>query len=66
MTCGSTDQDKSNEVSKVGLICGHAYSLLGAYSVNHQGKTVKLVKLRNPWGEREWNGNWKDGDPKFE
>lgn len=66
MTCGSTDQDNSKEVEKAGIITGHAYSLLGAYTVNYQGREVRLVKLRNPWGEREWNGNWKDGDSKFQ
>lgn len=27
------------------------------------GNTVRLVKLRNPWGSGEWNGDWCDASP---
>ena len=25
----------------------------------------KLVKLRNPWGNKEWKGDWSDKSPKW-
>lgn len=65
MTCGSTDVETKDELDKVGLISGHAYSLLSAYEVSFQGQPVKLVKLRNPWGEKEWSGDWCDDHPNF-
>jgi len=43
------------------IVLGHAYSLLAVNEFEHKGKTVKLVKLRNPWGYREWKGAWSDG-----
>jgi hypothetical protein len=41
---------------------GHAYAVLKA--VEFRGK--KFVKLRNPWGQSEWNGRWSDGSKEWE
>jgi hypothetical protein len=44
-----------------GLVKGHAYALVGVDTVEVDGKTVELIRLRNPWGNaREWNGEWSD------
>lgn len=28
-------------------------------------KKIKLVLLRNPWGEKEWRQGWSDEDPRW-
>ena len=39
----------------------HSYGLIDARIVkNKRGKEVKLLKLRNPWGSFEWQGDWGD------
>jgi hypothetical protein len=43
-----------------GLYSSHAYSLLRAMEVNTKKGVVRLVQIRNPWGEYEWNGDWSD------
>ncbi|KAK3387482.1 calpain family cysteine protease [Podospora didyma] len=57
---------------KGGLALGHAYSILGATEeVGEEGEKVRLVRIRNPWGERasngigEWNGPWSDGSKEW-
>lgn len=51
-----------------GLIEGHAYTLLGAYETDDDKSAntkLKLVKLRNPWGNKEWKGKMSDNDEEF-
>lgn len=76
MTAGSDDLSYGGGdafISKIGLAGSHAYSLLGVYEVVNdgewrraskysKGKKERLVKLRNPWGKGEWNGDWSDHD----
>ena len=45
--------DKSEAPS---IVPGHAYTLLSACEANG----VKLLRLRNPWGDHEWTGDWSD------
>lgn len=40
-----------------GFIGGHAYAVLKAWEEGD----LRLLKLRNPWGEVEWEGDWSDG-----
>lgn len=55
-----------------GLALGHAYSVLQATeALDEDGKRIRLVKIRNPWGERdayglgEWTGPWSDGSKEW-
>ncbi|XP_004380724.1 calpain-3 isoform X10 [Trichechus manatus latirostris] len=43
-----------------GLVKGHAYSVTGLEETLFKDEKVKLVRLRNPWGQVEWNGSWSD------
>lgn len=47
-----------------GLVKGHAYAITAVVTLNVNEQTVRLVRVRNPWGnEVEWNGAWSDRDP---
>ena len=44
-----------------GLVSGHAYSIIQV----KEGDGVKLLNIRNPWGQFEWNGAWSDNSPEW-
>lgn len=58
--------------TKGGLMLGHAYSILKATEeVDEDGNKIRLVRIRNPWGQKsssgvgEWNGPWSDGSKEW-
>lgn len=44
-----------------GIVPGHAYSILDCRKVFE----FEMIKLRNPWGTFEWNGDWSDSSEKW-
>lgn len=68
MTTGTEGEDvgAGDPLRKFGLVSGHAYTLIGANDVKlNNGQTVRLVQVRNPWGEFEWTGKWSDKDSNW-
>jgi len=53
---------------KSGILAGHAYALLDAFSFKKKGKTKesRILRIRNPWGFKEWNGKWSDESDELE
>ncbi|MEQ2316526.1 hypothetical protein AMECASPLE_033367 [Ameca splendens] len=59
--CGTFGGAKGKKFFKeFGLVDGHAFAVTGVKQVESRGKKVKLVRIWNPWGEREWTGDWSD------
>ena len=58
ITC-STKSDPN--IERVGLVDGHAYTLISFNRIQtSQGKNVYLFRIRNPWSQGEWTGDWSD------
>ena len=62
-------KNKEMEVSmqghKIGIIAGHAYSILDVFEIDKPRskkprRKSRLLRIRNPWGNYEWNGKWCD------
>lgn len=72
-----TSADEMEARTEVGLVKGHAYGITNVKNVNigdsagllsfFSSSTQKLpmVRLRNPWGQKEWNGAFSDGSPEW-
>ena len=69
---GSSIQSNPKEQTKVeqdaggGLFFGHAYSILNAGEIEFNGQKIRLIRLRNPWGRGEWDGDYSDSSTKWE
>lgn len=61
----TSDSDKEAELSN-GLIKGHAYSITCVTELSIGGRTIQMIRLRNPWsGTSEWKGRWSDQSPEW-
>ena len=70
--CSIENKDGHSEVvvegEPSGLLAKHAYGIVDIFEVK-SGKAKKgrhrLIRIRNPWGQREWKGKWSSGDEKL-
>ncbi|XP_047249010.1 calpain-8-like isoform X3 [Girardinichthys multiradiatus] len=59
--CSTPQEETSSSTSSPnGLVHGHAYTVTGVIQLMSRRKPVKMVRLWNPWGKGEWNGDWSD------
>ena len=59
MTCSSYKDG-------LGIVSSHMYTLKFAGNVTDEyGNSHKLVCLRNPWGNSEWQGDWSDNSTNW-
>ena len=63
IVCATTSNNNTNQDK--GLLPNHAYTLLDAKIVKKKKKEYRLIKIRNPWGFMEWNGDWSDLSKKW-
>ena len=43
------------------MVSNHSYVITGVDEVQYLDATAKLIRVRNPWGDTEWEGAWSDG-----
>uniref|UniRef100_A0A8C4E0P5 Calpain 5a n=1 Tax=Dicentrarchus labrax TaxID=13489 RepID=A0A8C4E0P5_DICLA len=56
-----------------GLVKGHAYAVTDVRKVRlghgllayFKSDKLNMIRLRNPWGQREWNGPWSDSSEEW-
>ena len=61
MTCAVKPDESDAEHPTKGIAVNLAYTVIGAFEVGGE----KLIKVRNPLGTFEWDGAWRDDDPKW-
>uniref|UniRef100_A0A3Q1AP35 Calpain catalytic domain-containing protein n=1 Tax=Amphiprion ocellaris TaxID=80972 RepID=A0A3Q1AP35_AMPOC len=67
MSCGThKGATSANTVLPNGLVQSHAYTVTGVKQMVSRGQPVNLVRLWNPWGRGEWNGDWSDRSPLWQ
>jgi hypothetical protein len=61
-----TENTNLQNLGQMGLITNHAYTIVDAEEIfGPDGKKIRLLKMRNPWGTNEWTGDWSDDSPKW-
>ncbi|XP_044538629.1 calpain-6 [Gracilinanus agilis] len=73
----SISADLANErlaTTEQGLVKGHAYSVTAVRKLRlgeqllgfFKAEKLFMIRMRNPWGRREWNGPWSDSSEEWQ
>ncbi|VDK45556.1 unnamed protein product, partial [Cylicostephanus goldi] len=59
-------KDEIEQTLSCGLVKGHAYAVTAVKYVELDANSIRMIRLQNPWGEKEWNGPWSDDSKEWE
>jgi len=67
---GETEHELVIDGERMGVLKGHAYSIidvfeLPAHESQNYHKSHRLLRIRNPWGNKEWRGKWSEESDKL-
>lgn len=65
MGCSINPKEHREEELPGGLYGGHAYSITKIVKTEINRREVELLRLRNPWGRKEWTGAWGDSSREW-
>ena len=65
MTAGTSGDTYNLDLEENGLVPGHAYTIVKVQEFSTSYGNVRLVNLRNPWGNGEWSGEWSDASSRW-
>ena len=64
LTCFTKSTQIREEKNTMGIVSGHAYSVLDVRQItDSRGRAAKVLQIRNPWGKFEWKGDFSDDSP---
>ena len=56
-----TPGEDDSMYSSQGIVQGHAYAIMDVAELS--GGEDWIIQVQNPWGEKEWTGDWGDNSP---
>ncbi|KAF7699253.1 calpain-5a [Silurus meridionalis] len=70
----ATSQSDMEARLDCGLVKGHAYAVTDVHKVRlghgllafFKSEKLTMIRMRNPWGEKEWNGAWSDSSEEWQ
>ena len=65
MTAASHFCGSDSETNDQGVACSHAYTVISCGEFQNGGETVRLIKVRNPWGSEQYAGDYSDDSWKW-
>lgn len=69
----ATSQSEMEARLNCGLVKGHAYAVTDVRKVRlgtgllafFKSEKLSMIRMRNPWGQKEWNGAWSDSSEEW-
>ena len=65
ITASINSNQINDEMLSNGLYTNHSYTITRIAEIIYYPQNIKIIKCRNPWGRKEYNGAWSDNSKEW-